>query len=69
MTQEDRLIEYLLKVKSATVRQIMLDVGIGCPTKAISRAMRSGYDIRKEYKSGTNRYGEKTRYMVYTLEG
>lgn len=69
MTQEDRLVNYLLKVGEASVRDIMLEVGIGCPTKAISRLMRSGYDIRKQYKTGVNRYGEKTRYMVYKLEG
>lgn len=68
MTQEQLLIAYLQKVHSASVRQIMLEVGIGSPTKVVSLVRRNGYHIRKEYRSGLNRYGKRTRYMVYTLE-
>lgn len=67
MRQEERLIEYLKKKERATVRDIMLDVGINSPTKAVSLAIRSGWDIRKEYKTGRNRFGDQTRYMVYRL--
>lgn len=68
MTQEQRLVEYLHKVKTASVRDIMLDVGIGSPTKAICNLMRSGYDIRRKWVSGKNRFGEKVRWMEYSLE-
>lgn len=68
MTQEEHLVEYLRRVHTASVRQIMLEAGIGSPTKAVSLARRNGYHIHKEYRSGLNRYGKRVRYMVYTLE-
>lgn len=66
--QMKRTLDYLESGRKLTVKIAMEELGIGCFTKTVSKLRRNGYPIRGEWTSSKNRYGEKVRYMVYTLD-
>lgn len=68
VTQEERLLDWLMQGHKVTVASCLRDLGIGCPTKIISN-LRKTETIRGELKTGKNRYGEKVCFMEYSYVG
>ena len=67
MTQEERIMEYINAHGSITNREAVIELGINCPTKAISNLGKQGIYLKREWISGKNRWGEPTRYKRYSL--
>lgn len=69
MTQCDRIIRHLEDFGSITSLEAIQEYGILRLASRISDLRRSGYRITSKTVSGKNRYGEKTHYSIYKLEG
>ena len=68
MTQNDRLTNYLRTHKGGiTQREATRELSIGRLSARIEELRRKGIDIRDEYETNVNRYGERTRYKRYWL--
>lgn len=67
MTQEERIMEYINSHGSITIREAFVDLGINCPTKAISNLGKAGIYLNREWVTGKNRFGEVSRYKRYSL--
>lgn len=50
MTQKDKILNYLNKSGTITVKEAMIELGIGSLTKRISELRLDGYDIVKRIK-------------------
>lgn len=66
MTQEERIMEYINAHGSITIRDAVVELGINCPTKAISNLGKAGIFLKREWVTGKNRFGESCRYKRYT---
>lgn len=62
-TQRDRILFYLRTRGGLTVREAMIELGIGCLPKRIEELRHMGYPIRTEMIHGKN-----STYGVYILE-
>ena len=62
-TQRDRILFYLRTRGGLTVREAMIELGIGCLPKRIEELRRMGYPIRTVMIHGKN-----ATYGVYKLE-
>ena len=69
MTQGERILDYLREHDSITTVEAILHIGVGDLGKRVSELRRAGWNIVGEFEDGTNRYGERTRYMRYRLKG
>ena len=68
MTHKERVLRHLLDYGHITQLECAKEYGNYRLSEYI-RQLRYEYNIRSEWKSGINRYGEKTRYVMYVLEG
>ena len=68
MTQNSRIIQYLERYGSISPIEAVHELGITKLSTRIGEIERGGTKIRKAYEETENRYGEKTRYMRYSLE-
>ena len=69
VTQGQRVIRHLKDYGSISTREAMNDYGIMRLASRVSDLKKDGYDIRTRMISDKNRYGEKTSYARYVLEG
>lgn len=67
-TQCDRILRHLKDHGTLTGVTALEEYGIAHLASRITDLRQQGVEIRKEMKEGKNRYGEKTRYAVYSLE-
>ncbi len=68
--QQYRILQYMEDFGSITPIEAFTDLGITKLATRISEINKMGLpiEIRKEYESGKNRYGESVHYMRYYLE-
>ena len=66
MTQAEMALKYIDDFGSITVRQAMVDLGIGSPTKCISN-IRKNLGVKLETRTvyHLNRYGKKTHHAEW----
>lgn len=67
MTQSDRILRHLEAFGSITQGEALRDYGIMRLASRINDLKRRGYSIDTELCTGTNRFGEKTRYARYRM--
>lgn len=67
MTQHDRILRHLYDYGTLTSIEAMKEYGIMRLSARISELKDSGYVISSKLEKGKNRYGEPTKYAVYTL--
>ena len=65
----DRILNHLMEKGSITSMQAIMDYGCTRLSHYIYLLRNDGYIIESEYKSGINRYGDRTNYCVYKLKG
>lgn len=66
--QKNRIIAYIEKYGSITVKEAQENLGIGGPRKRISELREKGYPISDEWENGKNRFGEHCRYKRYYMK-
>lgn len=69
MTQCDRILRHLEDFGSITSLEAIQEYGILRLASRINDLRRDGYRITSNTMTGQNRYGEKTHYSIYKLEG
>ena len=69
MTQERKVLEYIMKFGSITSYQSFLDLGITRLSDRIFTLKKKGYEFTDEYVTQTNRYNEDIKYKRYYLKG
>lgn len=69
MTQCERIIRHLEHFGSITSVEAMKEYGIMRLASRISDLRKSGVEIKATLIKGINRYGEQTKYAIYTMEG
>ena len=67
-SQCQRIVEYIRKFRSITSAQAMDDLGCFRLASRIHDLKRMGYPIHGFWVRGMNRFGEKTKYKMYTLD-
>ena len=67
MTQKDRILRHFNDKGSITALEAMKEYGIMRLTSRICELKNEGYNIKSEFVSSTNRYGEKESFSKYTL--
>ena len=68
MTQGEAILDYLKNHETISPMEAFQELGITKLATRIGELIRDGYKITKTPQNGVNRYGEGTRYMVYSLE-
>ena len=66
---KERVLQYILDFGSISTWQAIKDLGCTRLSAYIYMLKKEGYDIKKESVKFTNRYGEKSFYVKYSLEG
>lgn len=66
-SQNAKIVSYMKRFGSITPLQAVADVGCMRLASRINDLKRLGHNIRTEYVSGTNRFGDTTRYARYSL--
>ena len=66
--QKNRIIAYIEKYGSITVKEAQENLGIGDPRKRISELREKCYPISDEWENGKNRFGEHCRYKRYYMK-
>ena len=69
MTQCERIYRHLQDYGSITSLEAMQEYGIMRLASRISDMKKAGTAIRSETVAGENRYGEKTSFSRYYLDG
>lgn len=69
MKQTDRIYKYMQDFGSITQLDAIRDLGVMRLASRISDMRNAGISIIKETETSKNRYGEKTSYARYRLEG
>ena len=67
MSQCERVLAYIRENGSISDNDAHYDLGINRLSGRIFDLRKQGYPIVMEWKKSKNRYGEMTRYGVYTL--
>ncbi len=67
MTQNERIMKYINNFGSITTMQAFTDLGIVRLGARISELRQAGHDIRDEFVTSKNRYGEPVTYKKYFL--
>lgn len=67
MTQRDAIIKYIEEHGSITPMDAYEALGITKLATRISEMIREGTPVYKSWEESENRYGEKVRFMRYTL--
>lgn len=65
--QCDRVLAYIKQNGSITSLEAIEKIGVARLASRICDLKNQGWDIKKVSETGTNRYGEKTRYARYTI--
>lgn len=68
MTQCERILRHMEDYGSISSREAMNDYGIMRLASRINDLKTAGYSIISRTETALNRYGEPTRYSVYSLE-
>lgn len=68
LRQCDMILRHLRDYGSVTNYELVLEYGIGSPTRRITDLRQRGYPIKSVPEHGVNRYGEKTKYTRYELD-
>lgn len=68
MTQKERVLNYMKDFGDITPFQAFTDLGCTKLATRISELIQDGVKIKKEWVDSKNRYGEKVRFMKYSLE-
>ena len=63
-----RILAHLQEHGNISQMQAVTIYGIGQPGARIFELRKQGHNIKSTFFNGINRYGEKTRYVIYTLE-
>lgn len=66
-TQCERIIRHLNDYGTITPLEAMGEYGIMRLASRITDLKKQGYDIRRTFGKGKNRYGEATHFAVYQL--
>ena len=69
MTQKERVREYIKNFGSITGAEAFIDLGIMHLPRRIKDLEEDGIRIKRETASAKNRYGEKTHFTRYSMEG
>lgn len=64
VTQKDKILSYLKKNGTMTVRDAIFDLNINSPAKRVQELREMGYDIKTDWIVTDN----GTRYGAYRLE-
>ena len=64
ITQRDRILSYLMKNGTMTVREAIFNLNINSPAKRVQELRDMGYDIKTDWIVTDN----GTRYGAYRLE-
>ena len=67
ITQKDRILEYIRNFGSISSFEAYADLGITQLGARIDQLKKEGYEIKTEWESSTNRFGERTDYKRYYL--
>lgn len=67
MTQRDAITKFIEEHGSITPMDAYEALGITKLATRISEMIREGTPVYKSWEEGENRYGEKVRFMRYTL--
>lgn len=67
MSQKQQVLAYIEKFGSITMFEAFRDLGITKCNTRVSELRRSGYDIKGEWETATNRFGKPVRYMRYSM--
>lgn len=65
---KERVLQYILDFGSISTWQAIMDLSCTRLSAYIYMLKKEGYDIKKETIKFTNRYGEKSYYVKYSLE-
>ena len=65
---KERVLKYILDFGSISTWQAIMDLSCTRLSAYIYMLKKEGYDIKKETIKFTNRYGEKSFYVKYSLE-
>ena len=68
LKQCDMILRHLRDYGSVPNYELVLEYGIGSPTRRITDLRQRGYPIKSVPEHGINRYGEKTSYARYRLK-
>lgn len=68
-THETRLLAYLKEHKTITQQEAYIELGNTRLSATVYTLRKKNYNIVTEPTKGKNRYGEKTNYGTYRLEG
>lgn len=68
-THETRLLAYLKEHKTITQQEAYSKLGNTRLSATVFNLRKKNYNIVTEPTKGKNRYGEKTNYGTYRLEG
>ena len=68
MTQGERILQYMRDFGSITPMEAFRDLGITKLSTRVGELERQGHRIIRKPVESLNRYGEKTRYMSYSME-
>jgi hypothetical protein len=66
-TQEERVLDWMKSNGEITSAAAHNELGIIQLPKRIWNLKRRGYKIKTEWRVGKNRYGEKIRFIAYSL--
>lgn len=69
MTQCERVLQYLEDFGSITSADAFVDLGVMRLASRVNDLRKAGYKIISMPETGRNRYGEKTCYTRYRMEG
>lgn len=67
ITQETRVLNYMLDFGSISSWEAIKELGITRISARIFNLRKKGYFIENEWEYTTNRYGDKIKYVRYTL--
>lgn len=67
ITQEIRVLNYMLDFGSISSWEAIKELGITRISARIFNLRKKGYFIENEWEYTTNRYGDKIKYVRYTL--
>lgn len=67
VSQEERILNYLIDNNSITTWEAIKEFGITRISARIFELRKRGYFIENEWEHTTNRYGDKIKYVRYTL--
>ena len=68
MSQNDRVMKYIIDFGSISSMEAFKDLGVTRLSARIYDLKQRGYKFRKTLEKGINRYGEKCHFERYALE-